>query len=324
MRVESCIACGSTQFEGRESASPAVIDRVRERDFAQPAYWVRCCGKCGLYYKTEVLSEREFADYYEQVDFTMWETQGYFPTERAVLKFLRGLPHGSRLLDFGCSTGRLLAGLTGDYECHGFEINAEAAKKAAKKGLRMWSGSELTGATEVFDAVIASDVFEHLTKPVEALRGLCRSLKPNGHLILITGNADAAACRRNPAMFWYFRLISHVCMLSRRHARYLEEVLGMRLEAWQELCHYDFGVFERIRAHARDFAYWGLRPGAQPWLRGVLGCVPVFCKAKNWPGPPGLTCTRDHVMVVFQKREVAVAGGPPGREVAYSAERILP
>ncbi|MBC8002840.1 MAG: class I SAM-dependent methyltransferase [Opitutaceae bacterium] len=302
MQVSACIACGSTQFEVPETESPRIIDTVGGRDFVQPAYQVRCCRNCGLYYKTAILSDQEFGEYYNRVDFRMWETRGYFPTERAALKFLKGLPHRSRLLDFGCSTGRLLSGLAKEYECHGFEINADAAQIAADKGLRMWSESELAAATNAFDAVIVSDVFEHLTKPVEVLRGLCRSLNKNGHLVLITGNADAPVCRRNPAMFWYFRLVPHVCMLSRRHARYLEDTLGLRLTGWQKLCHYDVGFSTQMRARARDWAYRCSRPETPAWLRGLLDCLPVFRKARHWPQPPGLTCTRDHVLAVFQKQ----------------------
>lgn len=300
--VNSCPACGSKAVERGETSSPQVTVEVGGRNFIQPPYSIRGCGDCGLYYKTATLSNGDFAEYYRRIDFRgLWEIPGYFPTERVALKYLGGLPGQSRLLDFGCSTGRLLSGLTGRYECHGFEINAEAAREAEAKGLRMWRAEELSRARADFDAIILSDVFEHLTDPSGTLRELCKALKPRGSLMLITGNADAPYCQRNPAMFWYLREPSHVCMLTRRHAAFLEKQLGVRLKFWREMCHYDVGPWKRFRTHARDIAYWGSKPEAGAWLRILLGCVPVFRRAKMWPGPPGMTCTRDHVVAVFEK-----------------------
>ncbi len=288
---------------GRESESPFIVVMAGGRRFIQPAYRIRCCGECGLYYKTETLSVSELSQYYSIVDFTKWEIPDYFPTERAVLKHLRSLPLGSRVLDIGCSTGRLLAGLVSDYDCHGFEINTDAANQAARKGLRMLTAKELaTQPDDRFDAVVLVDVFEHLDRPLAILIELCRILRPGGILVLATGNGDAPYCRRNPANFWYFQNLEHLCMLSSRHAAFLERKLNCRLMEWTELSHYDVGFVERAYAHVRDFAYWGLRPESPRLMKAFLRWVPVFRRAEHWSGPPLLSCTRDHVVSVFKKQ----------------------
>lgn len=301
MSSTRCPSCGSSVFAASETHSPAFTTIVNNRSFVQPAYRVRCCSNCGLYYKTERLVASALAEYYDVVDFRKWEIPGYFPTERAALRFLRRLPPGSNLLDYGCSTGRLLAGLTSHYHCYGYEINAKAAREASAKGLRMLTAKELGNYFDAFDAVILVDVFEHLVQPVETLNELCGYLKPGGRLVLVTGNADAPACKRNPALFWYFLNVEHLCMLSRRHATFLENKLGLKLELWRALCHYDVSIKGRLLSHIWSFAFWGSQPDAPCWLRYLLGRAPVLKKAKSWTFPLGFAITRDHVLAVFRK-----------------------
>jgi SAM-dependent methyltransferase len=300
-QITLCPACGSREASGQETAGTAMIERAGDKEFVQPSYQIRCCGTCGLYYKTVTLSPGELADYYRLVDFRKWETTGYFPTERATLEFLRGFPSGSRILDFGCSTGRLLSEIASDQQCFGFEVNAEAAKIAAGKGLRILSKEELFNGELTFDCIVLCDVFEHLDKPTELLAELCIRLRPGGILLLITGNADAPVCQRCPAMFWYFRTPQHLCMLSRRHADYICATLNLKLTCWQALCHYDLDWKGWLLAHARDFAYWHSRPNSHACLRFLVGCLPGFRRAQNWSNPPGLACTRDHVLAAFVK-----------------------
>ena len=144
-------------------------------EFVQEPYSVRECANCGLLYRDRTLSAERFEAYYAAVDFSKWEIPGLFPTECYVLSILKKLPAGSRILDFGCSSGRLLERLCKDYRCFGFEVNAEAAAKASSKGLKVLDAAELT-TSDLFDAVILLDVFEHLTAPLRSFRRCRRSL----------------------------------------------------------------------------------------------------------------------------------------------------
>ena len=152
----------------------------------------------------------------------------------AVTKVIQELPPGSRILDFGCSTGRLLASFTAIHKCFGFDLNQAAGRQAHEKGLYVLSETELASARdESFDVVTLVDVFEHLIDPVPLLRRLVALIKPDGLLILVTGNADSAACQFDPAQFWgNFCIIEHVVMLTRRHAEWLCRSLGADLHAW--------------------------------------------------------------------------------------------
>src|SRR5436305_11124806 len=106
-------------------------------------------------FRTPTLSQAALDRYYAKVDFREWEIAGFFPPERCVLRILRELPSGSAILDFGCSSGRLLAPLTESYDCYGVEVNAAAATEAARKGVKVLSAGDLdTAGAPMFHAIV--------------------------------------------------------------------------------------------------------------------------------------------------------------------------
>jgi SAM-dependent methyltransferase len=297
--VPVCPACGSSDYAGQETHGSGFSVIVSNKTFKQPSYVVRECLNCGLLYRSRTLLPPDLERYYARVDFRKWETSDCYPTEARVLSMLRTLSQGSRILDYGCSSGRLLSTLCSEYECFGFEVNSDAAAQAARKGLRMLTHAEIEDSVAFkFDAIVMVDVFEHLLEPLQLLRQLVRLLNDNGKLIIATGNGDAAACRRNPALFWYFRTAEHLIMLTRRHANFLASVLGMRLQKWEELCHYKLRLGEKLFQRMRHFAYWQFYD--QTFLaKMILGLVPYARRARHWPCPPAYTCSKDHVVALF-------------------------
>jgi SAM-dependent methyltransferase len=299
--VNECPACGSRDFSQAGSA-PGLTCRLGVRDFVQPDYVIKICSACGLVYRNPNLSPEELGVYYSLVDYRKWEVPGFFPTERAAHKRLRQLPCGARLLDFGCSSGRLLAPLAGSYDCCGFEINTEAARIAAAKGLTMISPEDFeSGNCDGFDAIVMSDVFEHLSAPTELLRKLVSLLNPGGELLIITGNADAPVCRLAPAEFWYFRNVEHLCMLSRRYAEFFCQKLDVTLAGWWEMSHYDTPPQEHLFQLVRHFAYWQFRR-ATLLSTVLLPLVPLLNRARRWPIAPAYTASADHVLAAFKKK----------------------
>lgn len=297
--IDHCPACGEAARVALGGVAPGLTTSVAGRDFHQPAYQVQECAQCGLLYKDKVLADEALAAYYAQLDFKKWEIPDFFPNERAVHDILRQLPANARILDFGCSSGRLLAPLVGDYACYGIEINAAAAQAAAAKGLTMLPPEELH-CSEAFDAIVLIDVFEHLTSPTALLLQLVEHVTARGVLIVGTGNADAAACRLDPGQFWYFRNVEHLCMLSRKSAHAMAAALGLTLAGWQELSHYDTSLHDRLVQSARHFAYWKFHFGS-PLEKRLLAQVPGLKRAQKWPVAPAYTCSNDHVIATFGK-----------------------
>src|SRR5947209_6688696 len=110
---DRCPACGSIQFIVLGRLAEGFATQVGDQAFWQPPYYARKCTQCSLVFKSAVAPLEQLDEYYQRVDFRKWETLGLFPTEERVLDLLQALPARSRVLDFGCSTGRLLSRLVG-------------------------------------------------------------------------------------------------------------------------------------------------------------------------------------------------------------------
>jgi SAM-dependent methyltransferase len=112
--------------------------------------------------------------------------------EAWVQKVLSGLPAGTRLLDAGAGEG-----LYRKYCGHLQYVSQDLAQYDGSGGVGFQTGSwdtskiDLVGdITDIpapdasFDAVLCTEVLEHVTDPVPALRELHRLLKPGGTLIV--------------------------------------------------------------------------------------------------------------------------------------------
>ncbi|NTW52172.1 MAG: class I SAM-dependent methyltransferase [Chlorobiaceae bacterium] len=114
---------------------------------------------------------------------------------------MKGLhkPAGSvRVLEAGCSTGRLLLRLNRDYEIPlpnlwGIEPDRQAAAVATAAGLRNISGADLaeTEFDNRFDRIVFWHVLEHLHRIEEALDKAHDLLEPDGVLVIALPNIDS-------------------------------------------------------------------------------------------------------------------------------------
>ena len=194
VNINSCPVCGAQDYEETGPSAPGFSLEIKEHIFQQPDYKILECQNCGLLYRTPILSAKDLDLYYQVVDYKKWEVSNFFPTEKAVHEKLRQVQHGAKILDFGCSSGRLLAPLADDYDCYGYEINTEAVA-AASSGVKFLQTDILEQESESsFDVVVTVDTFEHFSAPMEQLRMIFTLIKNGGSLIVVTGNGDAATC----------------------------------------------------------------------------------------------------------------------------------
>jgi glycosyltransferase involved in cell wall biosynthesis len=107
-----------------------------------------------------------------------------------ILEMMRSMP-ASRILDLGCSGGLFAAHaraaghhVTGvDYvEIPGVRERTDHFVKASlEEGIPAEAG-------DGFDVIVAADVIEHLSRPGEVLRDMCRVLRPGGQVLLSVPN----------------------------------------------------------------------------------------------------------------------------------------
>ena len=101
---------------------------------------------------------------------------------------------GSRVLDVGCGNGNIAKGIGSlGYEMVGIDFSPEAIRYAQRRNTMSNVTYKVCGAEDVtihehFDAVICSEVLEHLHKPSELMQTISRILKPGCILIATVPN----------------------------------------------------------------------------------------------------------------------------------------
>lgn len=299
--IDSCPACRTAAPAPVGGTADGFDEWVAGRNFRQPSYAVCRCEVCGLYFKTEVLSSAALSEYYQLLDSAPFDYDGKFPTDEILTRRLGTLAAGSRVLDYGCSTGRILKGHSGRLQCVGIEPNPAAAKVADARGIKIIGEAALFQSDAAFDAVLLTDVYEHLLDPVGLLVRLVKHLTPGGWLAIVTGNADAVAVQSELASFWYFRISGHVAMASERHLLWLAERLDLTLADRQRCSHYDEPLVVRLKQHVQAFAYTRFRTRPNGMAARTMRWVPRLKAAQHWPAPPAFTCGDDHIVAIFER-----------------------
>jgi 2-polyprenyl-6-hydroxyphenyl methylase/3-demethylubiquinone-9 3-methyltransferase len=98
-----------------------------------------------------------------------------------------------RILDIGCGNGSLAADLTAagfdvtgcDDDLGGIEIARRSVPAARFEAVGVYDDPAALGAAD-FDAVVSTEVIEHLFRPAALPKFAAAVLKPGGHLILTT------------------------------------------------------------------------------------------------------------------------------------------
>jgi 2-polyprenyl-3-methyl-5-hydroxy-6-metoxy-1,4-benzoquinol methylase len=299
-RVDNCPSCANEGVSPHSSQATGFSVLMDGAEFTQDDYRIVECGLCGLLYRNVVPSDEVLSAYYAKTDYRKWQIDGLFPTERATVAALSDLPAGSKILDFGCSSGRLMTAVGSAYERYGIEVNRDAAVEAEAKGITIIDSNQWRETDLRFDAIVMVDVFEHLVHPAEVMHSLTRLLRQGGCLIVVTGNGDSLACRRNPAQFWYFRTLEHLTIITKKASEYLEKECGLVASSWVELSHYDFSLKKRLAQHFRHWVYWQFQ-NKTLMSRVVLRWIPKLSRARLWTVAPELSCTKDHVVIVYRK-----------------------
>ncbi|MGO4293450.1 class I SAM-dependent methyltransferase [Chitinophaga sp. RAB17] len=130
----------------------------------------------------------------------------------------KNIPDGGRVLDVGCGNGVISRHLGQfGYEVLGIDISEKTIAVANQRNtysnvrFAAISAEELTAQGETYDAVICSEVLEHLDQPHLLLHTIHASLKDDGLLVVTVpnGNGPRELCvtrpmlkaRNNPALW---------------------------------------------------------------------------------------------------------------------------
>jgi hypothetical protein len=89
-------------------------------------------------------------------------------------------------------------------------------------------------------------------------------------------------------------------MLTRKNAGFICERLGLRLDRWIELTHYDLSLRQTTVQILQNFVFWQFR--RRTWIsRFVLRFLPGMRGLKLGRLAPNYNYSRDHIVAVFRK-----------------------
>jgi SAM-dependent methyltransferase len=267
-------------------------------------YQMLVCSTCGLWFKDNLPSEETLKRHYESlnVEVDPWNYSGRLPHERKLDEILNKLPDGSKVLDVGCWTGRLLASHHSRLKVYGIEPNASAATVAKQNGLHIL-GSEVTGnlsSFDSFDCITIVDVFEHLLEPMQTLGYLVSALAPSGKLLIVTGRTDCLPVWLAGISYWYFLYSDHLVFLNRRFTSWLQEKMPEVKVNYSSLRHFDF----KWSQFFYEFAWllcWRLLSPYSPFRKYALHQLPGFKRFERLQKPLLCKMWKDHALVEIKK-----------------------
>lgn len=111
-----------------------------------------------------------------------------------VLFFKNSFKNSKRVLDIGCSLGRVIS--LDPKKIEGVDIDREALDIAKKKGFKVKYANvnnRLPFPNESFDAIYCSQVVEHLEEPIKLFKEIKRVLTKGGRAVVITPDYRVAS-----------------------------------------------------------------------------------------------------------------------------------
>jgi hypothetical protein len=299
--VTRCPACGDAQRRAR-GAIPERHYVFGDEKVPTPRSGIRLydCMRCGLIYKSPVPDAAFLSGLFERQMGHKWLTPHDYADEVKGLQRLSGR-RDFDLLDIGAAGGGLLAACA----AAGVKGRRSALDVARYPGLDAVLDGEYIGgfldtpalawSGEPYDVVTVFDVLEHLNRPFEAFANLRALVKPDGLVLIETGDAESPwPARYGVRRWWYARLIEHHIFWSRRPLERCAFGQDMEIVQWEQVRHKSRDQLGAA-AIARDLAkaaLYRLMPDGYASVASLLG------KEGNQPCSP---FAKDHFRVTLRR-----------------------
>lgn len=121
--------------------------------------------------------------YYDKNYFSYQQKVGKFGGSANAYKFAPYLSAKSRVIDFGCGGGYLLANIKAK-EKIGIEVNPIARKNAQKLGIKVVSSARKIPNSWA-NTIISNHALEHTFSPLSELKALWPKLKKEGRIVFV-------------------------------------------------------------------------------------------------------------------------------------------
>ena len=174
--------------------------------------WLWRCEKCDSMFRHPTLTSNEYLSLYEKLPASIWdETTENREDFLNIYSYLESHAGGT-ILDVGCYTGNFLSGLPGRFQKSGLEPSYSASHYSRSRNIDVL-GETLDDLEPnlKFNIVTSIDVIEHLLNIEEFLDKAMSHVKPNGLLIIGSGDPDATYWKSLfKSRYWYCLFPEHV------------------------------------------------------------------------------------------------------------------
>ncbi len=280
----TCPVCGSGFSKSLFQQSFQALDGIGLLN----GYDVVACQGCGMTFADRIPSQAAFDNYYRDLSkYAFGHRSGKESPEdewrlRQVANSLRSFIAGrdTRILEIGCSNGRLLGFLKDDgyQNVFGLDPAPESAESArARYGVEVLTGSIFDAPVREgeYEFVILLQVLEHIRDVDLAVGALRRLVSPKGLLYVDVPDATKLIAERE-APFQEFST-EHINFFSPATLQYLMEAAGFRTVKAESAAVADragkpvpiaYGVFENSGVRRTDFPR---HTDAEAGLRRYIG-----------------------------------------------------
>ena len=303
-----CPSCGSS-FTGLIGVIPST-DVFAGKNLLEPLDGgsLYSCFTCKCFFRLPRLSKGIMDAMYIAGDEDNWSLG--MEDERAdwniAYAWLQRWETNYQVLDVGCFSGGFLNGLNNNADVYGVEIHEQAADRAKGLGVNIIEDDyeRLGSLAQTFDVVTSFDVIEHTYTPASFLRSLAHVTKPNGEIIISTGNTMAPSWKLMGSRYWYCTIGEHLSFINPDWCKYVANECGLELIEIQTFSHakkMNLSISNKLKEAVVNLIYhfspFALRLARKHGLGGK--------DTKNYPEladfPPKWMTAKDHFIVKFRK-----------------------
>jgi len=186
--------------------------------------------------------------------------------------------------------------LGSQWDKFGVEPSREAAELARGRGVDVLGSSleELNPQQTQFDAVIVTDVVEHIVEPLPFFEQLSNLVAPGGVLFVMTGDTGSLAWRLQKNAYWYCSLPEHVSFYNKHSLDQLGQRIGMQGIEYIRLSHNRTSFLVRCTDMVKNVAYV---IGRSTRGFGIPAMRRLFVDRRG----PSIESAHDHLIYVYRK-----------------------
>ncbi len=172
----------------------------------------------------------ELRDLNNPYEFLKFFEVNYFSVISIIERYSISKSIKPKIAEIGCGKGYLTYSLNqSGFDCLGFDLSEEAINFAKNKFGNYYCCKDITNSElnpQLFDIIICMEIIEHLSNPVEVIRGLLSQLTPKGILVISTPQKNIA----NKSVWDTDLPPIHLWWFSKKSISYIARHLGVEVD----------------------------------------------------------------------------------------------